>query len=84
MRPIYILNNVPGAPEGSPQWTDICHKPRFFVIMHDEFRSTSRWNHVDRKRQFVVRDSKYLQPYASSKTLSGALKAARRLQKELE
>ena len=82
-RPIYILDNVPGAPIGSPRWESICHQPRFLVIRHNPYCNTSRWNFVERKRPFLVQDSRFLDTYASSKTLAGAMKAALRLQKEL-
>ena len=82
-RPIYILDNVPGAPEGSQRWEAICHRPRFLVITHEQFRSGSPFSAQENKRSFIVRDSKYFEKYAASATLSGALKIAIRIQKEL-
>jgi hypothetical protein len=51
---IYTLPRTPGATE-TQEWTTFCHsREPFVVIDHDNYRSTSRWQHVDRKRKFSV------------------------------
>ena len=84
--PIFILNTTPGAPEGAPHWTEICHGQKgkdFLFIHHQPHRHTSRWHHVDAKRPFVVHKRNWLKVGQSS-TLDGAVKIAKRYGKETD
>ncbi len=54
MAAIYIKSRTPGTADGRT-WEDVCHsRDPFYWISHEEWRPTSRWQAVPRKKQFQV------------------------------
>ena len=74
--PVFILERVPGAEGRSVEWTSICHLKRKVFITHSNYRDTSRWQHVERGRKFIVYVTNHSHQLSSHKTLAAAEKAA--------
>lgn len=81
--PIYILDRTPNAEGRTVAWTDICHVKGKLFIKHEQYRDTSRWQHVERGRKFILYWGNHSHQLSSHFTLEAAEKAAASFVKHL-
>lgn len=81
--PVYILARTPGAEGRTVEWTEICNRKKEKIfITHEDFRDTSRWTFVERKRKYMVYVNNHCHHLSSHATLAAAEKAAAKFAQE--
>lgn len=73
---VFILDRTPGATD-TVAWESICHRKQpFLFIRYSQYRDTSRWKHVERRRPFLVIQNPHWREMSAHATLEAAIAAA--------